>query len=194
MIRNDMLVVDPATLSHVPVLVLTEDKETRWFLDAILPEYIKRQIRMPEMGWGCKELAKFNQETFPALEKSLIVVDGDFELDDYKKYNLLILPGNSSPEGVIYNFLKSLQPDHELLNNPLGINKRALEEYGPLSPKYKDLTPNRKKYKRWFQENYDSLTSLNVISHWRKTHQKEIDSFVENFQSKLASIKAMRKQ
>ncbi|BEU87857.1 AAA family ATPase [Selenomonas sp. TAMA-11512] len=193
MIRNDMLVVDPATLSLSPVLVLTEDAETRWFLGEILPENIKRQIRMPEMGWGCEELVKFNQETFPALEKSLIVVDGDFKLDDAKEYNLLVLPGNNSPEGVIYDFLKSLQPDHTLLNNSLGINKRALDEYGPFSSKYYDLTLDRKKYKKWFRDNNDHLMALNVISYWREQHKNEIDSFVEKFQSKLSSIKAMRR-
>lgn len=193
-IRNDMLVIDPATLSQSPVLVLTEDAETRWFLNEILPEYIKRQIEMPEMGWGCNELVKFNQETFPALQKSLIVVDGDFNSGDQLKYNVLKLPGGSSPEAIIYTFLKSLDPDHELLNNSSGINKRSLEEYGPFSSEYNDYTPNRKKYKKWFQNNMGHLMSLRVISYWKESYDDAINSFIKEFQEKLSSIRAMRDQ
>lgn len=193
-IRNDMLVIDPAALSQPPVLVLTEDAETRWFLNEILPEYIKRQIKMPEMGWGCNELVKFNQETFPALQKSLIVVDGDFNSGDPLKYNVLKLPGGSSPEAIIYTFLKSLDPEHELLNNSSGINKRSLEEYGPFSSKYNDYTQNRKKYKMWFQNNMDYLISLRVISYWTESYNDAINSFIKEFQEKLSSIRAMRAQ
>lgn len=193
-LRNDMLVVDPATLSQSPVLVLTEDAETRWFLDEILPEHIKRQIKMPEMGWGCNELVKFNQETFPALQKSLIVVDGDFNSDDEIKYNVLRLPGGSSPEGIIYTFLKSLHPDHKLLNNSSGINKRSLEEYGPFSSNYDKYRPDRKKYKNWFQDNMGHLMSLNVISYWKERHNDAIISFIKEFESKLSNIRAIRNQ
>ena len=192
MIRNDMLVVDPATLSRSPVLVLTEDKETRWFLEEILPERIKCQISMPEMTWGCEEIAKFNKQTFPALIKSLIVVDGDFDKKDYNKYNLLILPGNSSPEGIIYSFLKDLPPEHELLNGPV-INKRTLEDYGPFSPKYAEQKKDREKYKKWFRDNSEFLMDLNVISFWIKDNKNEIETFISEFQSKLTNIKAMRR-
>ena len=191
MIRNDMLVVDPATLSRSPILVLTEDKETRWFLEEILPERIKCQISMPEMTWGCEEIAKFNKQTFPALTKSLIVVDGDFDKKD-NKYNLLILPGNSSPEGIIYSFLKDLPPEHELLNGPV-INKRTLEDYGPFSPKYAEQKKDREKYKKWFRDNSEFLMDLNVISFWIKDNKNEIETFISEFQSKLTNIKAMRR-
>ncbi|MBF1694673.1 AAA family ATPase [Selenomonas sp.] len=192
MIRNDMLVVDPATLSRSPVLVLTEDGETRWFLEEILPERIIRQISMPEMTWGCGEIAKFNKQTFPALIKSLIVVDGDFDKKDYNEYNLLILPGNSSPEGIIYSFLKDLPPEHELLNGPV-INKRTLEDYGPFSPKYAKLDIGRKKYKAWFRDNSEFLMELNVISFWKENNKNEIETFIAEFQNKLTNIKAMRR-
>lgn len=149
---------------------------------------------MPEMGWGCNELVKFNQETFPALQKSLIVVDGDFNSGDQLKYNVLKLPGGSSPEAIIYTFLKSLDPDHELLNNSSGINKRSLEEYGPFSSEYNDYTPNRKKYKKWFQNNMSHLMSLRVISYWKESYDDAINSFIKEFQEKLSSIRAMRDQ
>lgn len=193
MIRNDMLVVDPATLSHSPVLVLTEDEETRWFLGEILPERIKRQISMPEMTWGCEEIARFNKQTFPALKKSLIVLDGDFDKTN-ENHNLLILPGNSSPEGILYSFLKDLPSEHELLNDASGLNKRTLEEYGPFSPKYANRKKDREKYKQWFRDNADTLMSLNVISFWKENKKTEIEDFILEFQRKLTNIKAMRKQ
>lgn len=190
-IRNDMLIVDPATLSRPSILILTEDEETRWFLCEILPEHIKRQISLPEMTWGCEELAMFNKETFPALIKSLIVLDGDFS-KKYKEYNLLILPGNKSPEGTIYDFLLSLPAEHELLNNTSGLSKRSLEDYGPFSPKYSMLKKDRERYKLWFRDNKHLLISLNVISYWKEYHRSQIESFVKDFQSKLKNINAMR--
>ncbi len=193
MIRNDMLVVDPATLSHSPVIVLTEDEETRWFLGEILPERIKRQISMPKMTWGCEEIARFNKQTFPALKKSLVVLDGDFNKTS-KEHNLLILPGNSSPEGIIYSFLKELPSEHELLNSDSGLNKRTLEEYGPFSSKYDNRKKDREKYKQWFRDNSDTLMSLNVISFWKENKKTEIEDFISEFQRKLTNIKAMRKQ
>lgn len=196
MIRNDMLVVDPATLSRSPVLVLTEDAETRWFLEELLPERIKRQITMPKMSWGCEEMARFNKQTFPALIKSLIVLDGDFSKTNkkYKKYNLITLPGGNSPEGIIYSFLKDLPSEHELLNGVSGITKRTLDEYGPFSSKYAKRKKDREKYKDWFRDNRDPLMELNVISYWKERNKSEIETFISEFQSKLENIRAMRDQ
>ena len=148
---------------------------------------------MPEMTWGCEEIARFNKQTFPALKKSLIVLDGDFDKTN-ENHNLLILPGNSSPEGILYSFLKDLPSEHELLNDASGLNKRTLEEYGPFSPKYANRKKDREKYKQWFRDNADTLMSLNVISFWKENKKTEIEDFILEFQRKLTNIKAMRKQ
>lgn len=182
-----MLVVDPSKISNKKVIVLTEDNEARWFLRELLSESIKRQILMPEMERGCEAMASFNHQTYPALKKSLIVLDGDFKAS-YKEFNLLTLPGGNSPEGVIYDFLKSLPPDHFLLNNQFGITKRTLNEFGPFSKKYSKMGKNRLKYKHWFRDNDRSLYSLNVLSYWKEVHKNDIDIFIKNFQYKITCI------
>ncbi|WP_295163373.1 ATP-dependent nuclease [Selenomonas sp. F0473] len=192
-IENDILVKDPADLSISPIVVLTEDAETRWFLNEILPEHIKRQINMPDMKRGCEELASFNAVTYPALQKSLIVLDGDFSPKRYAEYNLLILPGGSSPEGIIYNFLRDLPSKHPLLNNSLALlSHRSLDDYGPESSKYDHLEKRREKYKQWFIDNESTLSRLHVISYWKEAYKDEIGRFVEAFQQKIDSIHAMK--
>ena len=135
-IRNDMLVIDPAIASPKKITVFTEDKETRWFLNELIPEYIKRLIELPDMTWGCQELVTLNNDTYPAMKNILFVLDGDFDATNNPRFNVITLPGNNSPEAVIYNYLKSLPYTHPLLNNNASLNKRTLDEYGPFSEKY----------------------------------------------------------
>ena len=186
-IHNDMLIIDPAQNTPKKITVFTEDEETRWFLKELLSEGTKRLIDLPEMHWGCKELAKLNHETYPALKNILFVLDGDFDDQQYQDFNVVVLPGGDSPEAVIYNYLLSLPSEHFLLNNMYGINKRTLNEYGPFSPKYTQ-SKNREKYKQWFQDNMHAFLSLNVLSFWIDSHKEEINSFNKNFLTKINSL------
>lgn len=118
-----MLVIDPAIASPRKITVFTEDKETRWFLNELIPEYIKRLIELPDMTWGCQELATLNNDTYPAMKNILFVLDGDFDATNNPKFNVITLPGNNYPEAMIYNYLKSLPHTHPLLNNNASLNK-----------------------------------------------------------------------
>lgn len=189
-IELDMLVKDSADVIYDPINVITEDDEARWFLMEILPEYIKRQINLVQTKYGCDFLAQFNLITYPSLESSLIILDGDYT-PKYKenKINLLVLPGGNSPEGIIYDYLKGLPSDHLLLNNNYSLNKKTLEEYGPFSDKYKTKKTNREKYKQWFIDNRDILTRLNVISYWRENNKDEIELFVDGMNKRLDIIR-----
>lgn len=186
-IRNDMLVIDPANVSPKKVTVFTEDKETRWFLNEIIPEHLKRIIELPNMTWGCQELATLNNDTYPAMKNILFVLDGDFNEANNSRFNVITLPGNNSPEAVIYNYLKSLPYTHPLLNNNTSLNKRTLDEYGPFSQKY-TAKKARDNYKAWFNDNEIVLMSMNVISYWKDEHQDEIKKFEKNMLSRIKAL------
>lgn len=196
LIENDMLVTDPATIKNKSIIVLTEDEEALWFAKQILSDSLLEKITLKSANLGCKSLVKFYNDTYPALQKSLLLLDGDYIIEDSdkRKINLLCLPGAKSPEGVLYEFLKKLPYDHYLLNNEVNLNQRTLNDFGPFSNKYEKQRKEREKYKQWFKDNKSLLIQLNIMKYWKDSNSNILNSFLNEFENKIIILSKIKEK
>lgn len=187
LIENDMLVTDPATIKNKSIDVLTEDDEAFWFAKQIIPDRLLEKINLKSANLGCESLVKLNEDTYPALKKILLLLDGDYTIDNkYKKrLNLLCLPGGKSPEGVLYEFLRKLPSDHYILNNETNLSQRTLSSFGPFSEKYNDQKKDREKYKKWFKDNKSVLVRLDIIKYWKNDNSLLLEKFIQELEYKI---------
>ena len=87
------------------------------------------------------------------------------------------------PEKVFYDYLLSLDSSHEILTSYLneGLTIRKIKNEGPNSDKYKHLTTERERYKKWFNDNLDMFNSIGLYDYWAKDNPQQIDTFLKKF-------------
>lgn len=185
--------------------VYSEDEEARWFFDILFDfcvrsKYIENhpnKLDHVSITLGCDQLLRLLKGDFKYFSNNLILLDGDVTdakineqlrgtINDYsylkgKTYNILKLPGEDSPEKVLWEYAKSLEPDHHFYTtNPKGMSfkKRAFLDNGPFSQYYDSLSEVRLKYKEWFKDNKSHMEYL--VRFWLEDHQEDIKMFVYN--------------
>lgn len=179
------------------ISVYSEDEETDIFFKAL----IKRKFtyfKMMGIPLGCGNLIelagkKISEFSFP---QSLIILDGDvrMEANKVKKIkklkNILILPGNQSPERLIAEFLHDLSDGSPIWGSIHdNYNKQVV---------FRDITlyeiqQNREKAKEWFrsQKQYWGRNCTKIITPWIKEHQEVVDDFLKEFQKILDEFQKM---
>ncbi|MBA2175972.1 AAA family ATPase [Halobacillus locisalis] len=185
--------------------VYSEDEEARWFFN-ILFEYCERnklikshpnKLDHVSVSLGKNQLLHLLKGDFRYFSNNLILLDGDVTdqeintylrgvINDYnhhegKTYNLLKLPGNESPEKVLWEYARNLEPDHLFYTqNPKGLafKKIAFVDNGPFSEQYDHLREERRKYKEWFKDNMFQMEY--IVKYWLEDHEDEVKKFVYN--------------
>ena len=95
--------------------VLCEDDEAAAFLKNILPKNIQDQIVIIPTKLGCGNLINLANSQISKYNKFLFVLDGD---QKSQKNNVICLPGDDSPEGLIHSMLCSIDKDDDLFKKP----------------------------------------------------------------------------
>ena len=181
------------TLSILPseykkITVYTEDDEARWFLKKLVGEHVAR-INLPNIHLGHDQLLKLLQEDFKHFNNTLFVLDGDVDqrkVDEacrHKKIpNVVKLPGDKSPEELIFEFLENTDGGHELYKqlaeSATGFSKRTLAEKGPES--MTQFTKSRDKFKEWFKQVFH-LIDQQIYSYWENENREVADLFRDKF-------------
>lgn len=192
-IRNKLNVALSTRHKQKKIPVFTEDKEGEIFFRAI----IKRKsavLQFVDCTLGCDNLIELARKKIVGFRfpESLTVLDGDVKTEASKmrkinqNKNFLVLPGNKSPEKLIAEFLYNL-PDESAVWESIyeGYNKQFA---------FKDITleninakGGREKAKEWFnsQKQYWGRNCANVINPWISENQKEVDTFIDDFEKLL---------
>lgn len=180
------------------VTVYTEDDEARWFLQKLIGPYCA-QIKLPNINLGCDQLLKLLQEDFSHFKNTLFVLDGDVNNSKIEEIsrslgfrnkkipNILILPGQTFPEKVFYDYLSKVPGEHELYKKELaasGLSKRTLEEHGPSS--YTQFVKERDKFKYWFNELKPLIEC--VYPYWKQDNEEIVEEFLRNFEHSFNEI------
>lgn len=189
--ENDMLISNfYDNIISNQITVYSEDKEARWMFKYLLNDYINN-LNIIDIKLGGDTLLSllFNDASY--FKNVLFILDGDKTVvsGKYKKLpekylNIIFLPGQKSPEEVIYNYLINLPTGHEILtdNANKGISIRYFKENNPLSnSKYNKLSKNREKYKEWFNDNLKMLNDIDVLKYWKRDNPQEYINFVNEF-------------
>jgi AAA15 family ATPase/GTPase len=182
-IKYDLYNTSSIIVSPPKLLVYSEDKETRWFLSKLIPEY-KDRLRLLEIKMGWKQLLDLREQDMNYFSSVLFVLDGDVSPQEIDYNNIITLPGEASPEEVFYNFLMDLtnNPEHELWNNSIaknnGFNIRTFKEYGP---EYYECKKARERSKAWFNENLSLFEQLRLYEYWASDNKDLVEEFRNNF-------------
>lgn len=196
--ENDMLIDDYySSRKTKQIVVYSEDDEARWIIKRFLKEYSSR-INIVEVKLGGESLLDLLQNDPSYFKNVLFILDGDKDISTtkYKDLprlycNIITLPGSMSPEKLIYEYLISLSPDHEILTTYFekGLSLRRFEQTGPLNDaKYINYKTDREKYKQWFIDNKVMLEDINVLEFWKRDYTDMYEEFIKQFINKYNII------
>lgn len=201
--ENDMLISNfYLTNPKREIVIYSEDDEARWMIKRLLNSY-KERIQLIDIKLGGESLMALLYNDSEYFKNVLFILDGDKDLSStkYKDLprlynNVLVLPGNKGPEALIYEYLISLPPTHEILatNFEKGLTLRTFKEMNPLtSEKYAQLKKDRDKYKKWFCDNKGMLEEIDVMKHWINDNSDLFETFIQEFKNKYNTVASRTK-
>lgn len=189
-IESDLMVNSIVQNSN-KIKLYSEDAEARWFLSHIVNEYLP-YVDVLDVTIGCSELINLYNADIQYFGNVLLVFDGDVTERQLNKIpiqtrknlgNILLLPGGKRPEEVIYNYLLSLESDHEFWSGGaqrVGFTWDYFHEHGPTSADYRQET-ERERYKKWFITHEQYFDSIRLMDYWVRDNAQLVSEFKDNF-------------
>ena len=200
--ENDLF-VKSSGINEAKVGVFCEDAEARWFASRLLQKHhplLASRIDFVDAAFGCDELMKLYTGDFNYLRNRVVLFDGDVSEsriqdkipESYRTAgaNIVRLPGNDSPEKVIYDYLSSLDEDSELWEQlePYGFTMRVLKDKGPLSSDYAGQNDERQKFKSWLNSYLAIFDLCHVLDYWMADHIESVAAFADDFERAYGAI------
>lgn len=175
------------------IITYVEDQEARDFLKAVLKSKFG-SLNVMKSTLSCNNLIDLVVHKIPAFNVpfSLVVVDGDvLGMNGKKKLinkanNILVLPGNDSPERLTATFLNQLSDYDGLWNTlPRNYNKQVCFR----SITYEQIMADRVMAKEWFRTQIDGgywgRGGVKVFKVLLETMPNEVNAFREDFEKKM---------
>ena len=183
--ENDLMIQSVVTNSH-RIKIYSEDNETRWFLKALIGNYIN-YVDVLDVKIGCEELLSMYNGDPEYFTKTIIILDGDVDeksinsVPSRKKFkNILKLPGKKRPEQVFYEYIIGLDKDHEFWEKAK-LYDMSWQYFKDNDPATKGHDKEREKYKAWFIEHEQIFGMLHLAEYWIADNKAEVELFVNNF-------------
>lgn len=182
------------------IIVYSEDKVTRMFLEKILKVENKTNILDHlkfldiNISWSkLIDLACLDSET---LKNHLFFLDPDLSLDnkdsELKKYiddkdynqfginseksNIFILPGEESIEKMLWNYVNKLNGDHDLFNDSYiinsGVTPQIIREWNQTQQQNESNF-----YKHWFNDINKNGYITYFMKYWINDNQNKVKKF-----------------
>ena len=202
LIKNNLCLTNTQRIKQdKKLLVYSEDDDTRWFFKKLLYGHANK-LRFIKANLGCSDLAKLLKEDPDYFSKVLFVVDGDVKKSNpqfVKKDNVLALVDTISPENVLYTYLNDKNCtfwDKEGLEQEGMTKQFFITENGPFSPKYENITKERKKFSSWFYDQKQIIVQYKIFEHWKKSHSEMVENFRTEFietYNNLAKVNDLQK-
>jgi len=147
---------------------------------------------------GCDNLIELSRKKIKGFKfpESLIVLDGDVKSETSKMRrinqldNIVILPGQKSPERLLAEFLHGLSDESPVWDNiQNGYSKQHVFQDFTL----REIQTNRDKAKNWFnsQKQYWGRNCANVINPWIEENRLDVERFIAEYDIKLAKYKKL---
>ncbi len=162
--------------------IYIEDKEADQFLRVILTPDLKKKINLIKETFGAEQLLQLANKRIPAFKKSVIVLDGDKQprVSKPNPPNVIILPGNDSPEKIMFRFLEGLDASHPIFKGLGGYTKTVC---------FRDLKEisNREKMKEWWKNQipYWGVNGRTLINYWKLENKLEVEKFNKLIKKKI---------
>ena len=169
------------------ITVYVEDKETELFVKAILKTRCNC-LKFVNATLPCSMLIEMVAKAIPAFcyPYSIIFLDGDVRkhMADMRKlanaHNVLLLPGNESPERLLAKFLFNISDSDVLWNSlPIGYTKQVCFREISYEQIFAAGEQGRQNAKRWFnlQLPYWGRGGVKVLNPFFSKIQQDVDTF-----------------
>ena len=178
------------------ITVYTEDKENKLFVKAIIKNK-SSYLNFIDVPLPCSTLIELVYKNVPAFRYpySIIILDGDIRLNkSYLKKienanNVLVLPGNNSPERLLANYLYNLSDTHVLWADVAhGYSKQVCFREYSLEEINDNGDNGRKTAKQWFNKQlyYWGNNGNKVLKYYLKESiPEEVEAFKTNFENMI---------
>lgn len=187
------LCVSLAEKPNTQINIYTEDNEGWLFVYNMMPAKYKSIIKHVNAKLGCTEYINLIEARIPSFysPEGLVVLDGDVDKNEH--YNqvaskIVLLPGPKSPEQLVADWIQGLSDTDPFWKS---INPGYSRQYCFQNYHYADLS-DRIKAKAWFQsqcvKEVWGTTAHKMMKHWKKSHQTEVNAFVEDFKRMITKI------
>ena len=189
-IESDLMIISAVQNSNKTKLY-SEDAEARWILKYLVQDYLVYVDEL-DITIGCDQLINLYGADLQYFGNTLIVFDGDVTEKQLSKIpkamrdslgNILKLPGEKSPEEMLYEYLLSLGSDHDFWSGGaqrVGFTWDYFNEHGPKSDDYKQ-EKDREKYKKWFVDHRQFFESTKLMDFWKKDNPQIVQQFRDDF-------------
>lgn len=189
-IESDLMIIS-AVQNCNKIKLYTEDAEARWFLKHLISDYLV-YINELDITIGCDQLINLYGADLQYFGNALIILDGDVSEKQLEKIpkvtrdnlgNILKLPGEKSPEEVVYDYLMSLGPEHDFWVSGaqiVGFTWDYFNEHGPYSGDYEQVK-DREKCKKWFINHQQFFESTKLMDFWKIDNSQLVQDFRNDF-------------
>ena len=173
--------------------VLCEDDEAVAFLKAILPKNIKDKIVIISTKLGCGNLMNLATSQISRYNNFLFVLDGDQKT---QKNNIICLPGNDSPEGLIHSMLSQMDKDDVFFKKPKPSQQVYLKGFVEIPLKGVNKNQDgvrREKLKEFFsylKKDVSHQSWNTLFKYWISKNGSEVDKFITRFNLKIEQQKS----
>lgn len=194
LIKSDVdfnsIVLDLNVIAETPhkrknkITVYVEDKETEIFVKAILKQKLYGYLNFVDATFSCSSLLELVNKKVPAFSYpySIIFLDGDVRKDKANKKklsaarNVLLLPGDDSPERLVAKYLYNLSDTDSLWNI---ISNGYTKQVCFREISFDRILADREDAKKWFNQQlqYWGRGGVKVLNPFFATIQEDIDSF-----------------
>lgn len=157
--------------------VYCEDDEARYFAKALIGQRYTKLLDFIEVKIGGDNLTDLLKRHISEFNNNLIILDGDKSKNKIYK-NVIYLPGDVSPEILLYRFLYNLDPNDIFWETNLdGYTWQKCFR------NYMNEPSNRVEAKKWFNEqkpNWGKGCSK-LFNYWKNKESAKTKQFLESF-------------
>lgn len=169
------------------IKVYCEDTTAAKLIRSLLPMKIRSRISFEAISLGLPQYITLYHKKFYDLQRGIIVMDGDWKKVLIKEQQTIAkkaktivpLPDEECFEVAVYKLIKAMS-DKEFMNKFKRERDVVLKKF---LPAVFELKSHSLKEQKEFAKNFfkDTPIKQRLITLWKKQHQAEIVTFVENF-------------
>ncbi|MBI5205325.1 MAG: AAA family ATPase [Nitrospirae bacterium] len=179
-IINDLKVQLPIRKKIDKILIFSEDSEARFWISNLLGNKITKHISFVKDNFGADWLVDIANKRIPVFSQSIFVLDGDKH--KVRRRNkcprVILLPGQSRPENIFHEFLKSLPTNDKFWGTTGGYTYQFCFRDQP------NISADRSVMKSWFnnQKLYWGRGCSKLFNRWKEDNPVLADTFKAKFE------------
>lgn len=201
------------------VNVYFEDQEALDFFNILIRERKLNKISnlLKNVSLGSEQYLSLHRSEIPEFQKeSLIVLDGDKDINKSKFKNILNLPGEIPPDQLLFEFLYNLSADHDFWKNKyrytksvfmrdahdirskLGIAEEGVISILDIVEEHRKTDKNkhgeiREAFKNFYKDERTQMLvkgkiEFNPFRIWALNNKEEVESFKDNYKKALEQV------